>query len=271
MKAILSRKGMDSEAGGMPSPILPDGTLLSLPIPDSTSGKPYADLTYQGQSLQELIRQLRPQFNFAEKKNCHLDPDIYDELSGRPDDWLPAFGQHGNSAIHLDKQEVDIGDVFLFYGMFQKTKYRKDNTLQYVRGAPKLHIIYGYMRIGEIVRDPQRIQSQYSWHPHAFNAERENNRLYIPDAYGTFHFDEKLVLTKPGQKSRRLWALPSFFASKGIKISWQGDNTPVLKDGYAELNSVCKGQEFVVTTSTDELQRQLFDWVNSLLAEGATS
>ena len=33
MKVILSRKGFDSSNGGCPSPILPDGTLLSLPIP----------------------------------------------------------------------------------------------------------------------------------------------------------------------------------------------------------------------------------------------
>ena len=36
MKIMLSRKGFDStkEDGGYPSPILPDGTLLSLPVPD---------------------------------------------------------------------------------------------------------------------------------------------------------------------------------------------------------------------------------------------
>ena len=33
MKVILSRKGFDSSFGGYPSPILPDGTLISLPIP----------------------------------------------------------------------------------------------------------------------------------------------------------------------------------------------------------------------------------------------
>ena len=37
MKVILSRKGMDNETGLMASPILPDGTLLSLPIPDMTT------------------------------------------------------------------------------------------------------------------------------------------------------------------------------------------------------------------------------------------
>ncbi len=37
MKIILSRKGFDSSAGGVPSPIFPDGGLLSLPIPDKAS------------------------------------------------------------------------------------------------------------------------------------------------------------------------------------------------------------------------------------------
>lgn len=33
MKFILSRKGFDSGYGGCASPILPDGTMLSIPIP----------------------------------------------------------------------------------------------------------------------------------------------------------------------------------------------------------------------------------------------
>ncbi len=48
MQIILSRKGFDSASGGGPSPILPDGTLLSLPIPEDTDflggAVPYADL-----------------------------------------------------------------------------------------------------------------------------------------------------------------------------------------------------------------------------------
>jgi len=38
MKVILSRKGFDSGYGGFPSPVLPDGTMLSLPIPVSSGG-----------------------------------------------------------------------------------------------------------------------------------------------------------------------------------------------------------------------------------------
>jgi hypothetical protein len=33
MNVILSRKGFDSQYGGYPSPVLPDGRMISLPIP----------------------------------------------------------------------------------------------------------------------------------------------------------------------------------------------------------------------------------------------
>jgi hypothetical protein len=46
MKVILSSKGFDSASGGKPGPILPDGTLISLPIPRDRpgSGIPYASI-----------------------------------------------------------------------------------------------------------------------------------------------------------------------------------------------------------------------------------
>ncbi len=37
MRIILSRKGFDSGSGGVPNPILPDGRLVPLPIPDQGS------------------------------------------------------------------------------------------------------------------------------------------------------------------------------------------------------------------------------------------
>ena len=101
MKVILSRKGMDSTSGGMASPILPDGTLLSLPIPDNTVGTAYKDLFYKGQRLEKIIRQLCPKFDFGKNPTCHLDPDIYKDIEGRTatNEWKPAFGQHGVSAV----------------------------------------------------------------------------------------------------------------------------------------------------------------------------
>lgn len=267
MKVILSRKGMDSEAGGMASPILPDGTLLSLPIPDENSNQQYGELYYKGHSFREIIHQLNPRFNFARNVTCHLDPDIYDGIEGKTKGWKAAFGQSGVSASHLDKMEVDEGDVFLFYGMFKGTVWRSDGRLSYVPGAPIRHIIYGYMEVGKILKNESDIQ-EYAWHPHSINMERPDNRLYLPKKYGTFQYDNSLVLTKPEQNSRRMWRLPAFFAQDGISISWQGKNRPVFIDGYAELNSSCRGQEFVITTDTPEQQDNIRSWVDDMIQRG---
>lgn len=142
MKVVLSRKGMDSRAGGIPSPILPDGTLLSLPIPNEKSGVPYGDLVYKGRTYQQIIQQIHPTFDFQKHPFCHLDPDIYGVLKNTHAGWKPAFGQYEIPAKHLDGQGVDVGDVFLFYGMFRQTEKLPDGTLHFVKGAPIQHIIY---------------------------------------------------------------------------------------------------------------------------------
>ena len=153
MKVVLSRKGMDSRAGGIPSPILPDGTLLSLPIPNEKSGVPYGDLVYKGRTYQQIIQQIHPTFDFQKHPFCHLDPDIYGVLKNKHAGWKPAFGQYEIPAKHLDGQGVDVGDVFLFYGMFRKTEALPNGTLHFVKGAPIQHIIYGYMVVSEILKD----------------------------------------------------------------------------------------------------------------------
>ena len=46
-KLSLSRKGFDSSYGGCPSPIFPDGTIYSLPIPgDDYAAVHYGDLDH---------------------------------------------------------------------------------------------------------------------------------------------------------------------------------------------------------------------------------
>ena len=48
-KLSLSRKGFDNSYGGCPSPIFPDGTIYSLPIPGDDAERPvyYEDLQYE--------------------------------------------------------------------------------------------------------------------------------------------------------------------------------------------------------------------------------
>ena len=105
MKVILSRKGFDSQYGGMPSPILPDGTLLSLPIPSKTDMETkYRDLYYGNSSYYDIIHTLNPNNKIKEEYNCHLDPDIREEIKDRPTEWKPTFGQEKTALRHLQKQ-----------------------------------------------------------------------------------------------------------------------------------------------------------------------
>lgn len=60
MKVILSRKGFDSANGGIPSPILPDGTLLSLPIPSELDREiKFSDIYYGEKSYYDIIKRVK--------------------------------------------------------------------------------------------------------------------------------------------------------------------------------------------------------------------
>lgn len=78
MKIILSRKGIDSGNVNLASPILPDGTMLSIPIPtDDDTGLTYSDILYEGKTYFDILTIL----NRGRKPNTqypyiHLDPDI---------------------------------------------------------------------------------------------------------------------------------------------------------------------------------------------------
>lgn len=74
MKVILSRKGFDSSCGGQASPILPDGTLLSLPIPSNDVHK-YSELSWGCLSYLDIIKQLKHKTTLNERSHCHLNPD----------------------------------------------------------------------------------------------------------------------------------------------------------------------------------------------------
>src|SRR4051812_19294963 len=133
MRIILSRKGFDSSYGGVPSPILPTGELLSLPIPETCPSKQharYCDVRFGGATLDELIARLAP--NRTPLEFVHLDPDLRRESLNRHPEWRPAFGQALAAESHLVAQGVEPGDLFLFFGWFRQI----DTNWRYVRGAP---------------------------------------------------------------------------------------------------------------------------------------
>ncbi|MEO0853818.1 MAG: hypothetical protein AAFY15_10000, partial [Cyanobacteria bacterium J06648_11] len=72
---IFSRKGFDSGYGGVPSPILPDGRLVSLPIPYRDRRHTYQSVSFDTRPLAAIVTPLT-KGRIAATASCHLDPDL---------------------------------------------------------------------------------------------------------------------------------------------------------------------------------------------------
>ena len=249
MCVILSRKGFDSSNGGIPSPILPDGTLLFFPIP-SNDAETYDDLFYNGISYAEILSTLAPGKPFT---HCHVDPDLRQRsVPG----WLPAFGQTGAAQGLLRKAGVGIGDIFLFFGWFRQV----DGQFHYVKGAPDLHVIYGYLEVGSILTGEEI--ELYPWHPHAHRWEK-NNTLYVPSerlsmnpdlpGYGTLDYREDRVLTMDGSP-RATWKPHPFLMPEHI----YGNRKNSAKECGLYYSGIW--QELVVEES-----ERLLEWVRRMV------
>ena len=174
MKIILSRKGFDSSYGGHSSPILPDGRMLSLPIPLPNKLKYSAICVDKNTYLVDIMVQLfndvivnKKRQNLTGDIECHLDPDIYPASLLRHKDWKPLFGQTNSSQQHLSLQGVSIGDLFLFFGWFRQTEFYH-GKLCYITSAPDFQCIWGYLQIGKIynvMKQRHEINSEI-YHPH---------------------------------------------------------------------------------------------------------
>ena len=144
MKVIISRKGFDSSAGKMASPILPDGRIVSLPIPTSHDKTTWADIEVgHDLDLSALVSNLRSQNTKAESLNTiHMDPDLNRRKSNRLEGWRPALGQVNGSQTHLENHEIQIGDVFLFFGWFREVELIEGRWC-YKKHAPNIHMLFG--------------------------------------------------------------------------------------------------------------------------------
>lgn len=85
MKIIISRKGFDKDNGGCPSPVLPDGTMLSMTIPgDIDAQLKYEDIKYGENTYLDIWDNFLPKHR-TDTPYCHLDPDIraYEKITRR--------------------------------------------------------------------------------------------------------------------------------------------------------------------------------------------
>lgn len=285
-RIVLSRKGFDGSYGGMPSPILPDGRLVPLPIPAKHDNFTMGDLSVGDIDLGGLLDDLS-RGRHGLSTTIHLDPDLDRRADLRLPGWRPSLGQTGAAQAHLASQGVGAGDAFLFFGWFRQVE-RYGQRWRFAPGAPNLHVLFGWLEVGEvlpIVADRARNLARHPWianHPHvASPAHYDNprNTLYIAaersrlasDSMGGgvfSRFKPELQLTAPGG-SRSQWRLPAWFHPDATRrpLSYHGDPERWrLLHSECRLRAVSKGQEFVLHAQD---YPESADWVKLLVKQGS--
>jgi len=264
MKLILSRKGFDSTHGGCPSPIL-DGQLCSLPIPDKESARPYGKISsFNGLPIAQIVEDLTGG-RVKRGDGAHLDPDLRSDAIARATGWRPIFGQAAAAQKHLANQGIGPGDLFLFFGYFQRAE-RVGGEFRFVRGAPRLHVIFGWLQVGAVARVTDSLVADRPWaagHPHLAPRpiEYKENTLYFAsdrlscigsDASGAGTFERLvpgLILTQTDPYINcSTWQLPRWFDPAGRSpLSYHGKPTRwTTCETSMRLQSVGRGQEFVL-------------------------
>ena len=154
-KLIISRKGFDSGSGGCPSPIFPDGTMFSLPIP-SRDDEAFEDLQHGDVDIASVVTGIT-NGRIGRQSRVHLDPDLnfdtYKYRKTRPawQLWRGMLGQAGIAQSHLAKQGVGSGDIFLFFGLYRHVEETAQGG-HFVRGAPELHVLWGWLQVDQKYR-----------------------------------------------------------------------------------------------------------------------
>ena len=282
MKLILSRKGFDSSAGGVPSPIFPDGSMISLPIPDKRSKVTYADISCDGASLGPLVSQLT-RGRIPAHYRAHIDPDLVQESLPRLDGWRPIFGQTGPAQGHLRNQGVGPGDLFLFFGLFRRVEAR-DGAYTRVRNVRPCHVIWGWLQVAEVLPiESSKPPPGYQWaeyHPHFRRDSESNNVVYLasrhleidnvdtdslPGAGVLPYYSSNQQLTASLAENTTTWNLPAWFhpSENRTPLTYHGDARRWRRQGERTvLKAVSKGQEFILDC---EEYPEAVRWVCDLL------
>jgi hypothetical protein len=280
MKIILSRKGFDSGSGGVPSPIFPDGAMMSLPIPDKSSGIAYEDVAGNyWVSMGEAVSQLA---GFPQAHRAHLDPDLVANSLPRKKGWRPIFGQVDAAEGHLRLQGVGESDIFLFFGLFRDVE-KASSGWRFVRASKPIHSLFGWLQIADRVPVSAWPTSDRwaLYHPHFARQPHPSNviytsteRLRLPSGEctgiagaGSFsQFSPNLCLTAPPADRLGRWLLPEWFHPDGRRSVLTYHRDPARwerADGGVLLSSVSRGQEFVLDC---DHYPEAVDWLKKLLS-----
>ena len=286
MKFVLSRKGFDSQYGGIPSPILPDGRLVPLPIPSRHDKQTFSDLAFEDIDMGKLLGDLSGG-RVQSSDTIHHDPWLMPSSSNSIPGWRPSLGQTGSAQSHLAKSEVGAGDTFLFFGWFRRVE-EVAGKYRYIKSEPQLHVIFGWLEVDEVlsvVSDRQGSLDRHPWvsaHPHVLSPEHYDdpkNTIYVgksrselgsslePGGGYLRRFDPMLQLTAPG-KTRSIWSLPEWFhpGNGRTPMSYHASEDRWTRDQHRVLlRSVAKGQEFVVDGAE---YPEMSEWASAIIRAG---
>ncbi|MCV9963965.1 hypothetical protein OIU34_18975 [Pararhizobium sp. BT-229] len=284
MKIILSRKGFDQGSGGAPSPLFPDGSMFSIPIPDGRTRQRYGAMRHREHDIGEIVSHLT-KGRYTGRSSAHVDPDLHKDRIERLEGWRPAFGQTGAAQRHLENQGVGLGDIFLFFGWFRDVS-KSNGVWRPTPGGRDIHAFHGWMQVGEVLDLSSGRATdwlRYPWlcnHPHVGRGAEPNNTIYIatetlalPGGIGAGRAGggrlEKLTaettLTAPDQPKKSVWSLPEWFGpDSGRSLSYHVDrNRWTMTPTGLNLKTVGRGQEFVIDIGDD---KKALNWVSFLIS-----
>lgn len=273
MKLIFSRKGFDSSAGGVPSPLV-DGRPISLPIPTRMpTPTRFSDLS---NGVAEFVPDLT-RGRIAADRPCHLDPDLDASSLVRLPGWRGALGQVSAAQSHLSNNGVGGGDVFLFWGLYRPAVRRQAGSWAFSGQAE--HRLFGWLQVEEVLavgEDPMPALRGYPWlksHPHLASGWSANNTVYVArelleisgqavglPGYGVLR--RGLRLTAPGSTLPSLWAVPPWLdlLKGGTGLTY---HPPERWNPDGTLRSAARGQEFVADIGN---RQDAVDWLLRVLA-----
>lgn len=260
--------------------------MFSLPIPGGSEQR-YAQIQTPVGPMSSLVEDLT-RGKMRGDSIAHLDPDLSPASLPRKEGWRPSLGQTGIAQSHLASKGVGVGDLFLFFGWFRPVEEAAQGW-RFVPGARDEHVLFGYMQVGKVLElgarpDPRTVLAERPWlegHPHLVGERDANNTVYIASdrlildgvdtglsGGGAFErYDPRRVLTAP-EGSKSLWRVPSFLVpSEGrAPLSYHSapDRWSKGPDGTDRLQTVAKGQEFVIDTQG---LAGVSEWITALLPD----
>ena len=285
-RLILSRKGFDTTSqqrgpkrgysgvkrpyGGVPSPIFPDGSMYSLPVPGYDEDVPitYGNLYHEvekstvsiGTVVEDLTRNQRTRW--TREDWTYVSPDIREPFQSNIQGQVGIVGAAGGQQGHLRKQGVGEGALFLFFGLFRRVE-QVAGRWQFVRNAPQQHVLFGWLQVGSMHRFPWDGPGEVCWYA-------ATDRLTLDDdssGAGVFPlFDEQLLLSKPGGLASQ-WRLPRWFYPEPPRapLTYHPQHLWSRDDDYAYVQRRGPGQEFVLDIKQyPEAQKWVLELVQGL-------